>query len=223
MGRGKKGRARQLGKGIGGVKRRAAAVTQLAPQHIVYCEGKTEKVCLEGLRQHFRLPSVTIEVFGQVGVPKTIVDRAHERLRERDDARVYAVFDCDSFACFDAAVARLEPIPTGPDSKTRGVFGGVSVPCFELWAILLHRDQTAHLERDDAQRALRKLDAKYDHEKNPVLEPASVLNGLDAARLRSEQLRQRALDAGDPYTNPTSTFSAVVDAIFGDAIAAAKS
>lgn len=223
MGRGKKGRARQLGKGVGGVKRRAAELTPLAPQHVVFCEGKTEKVCLENLRQTFRMPSVTIKIYGQVGVPKTIVDRAHERLAEGDDARVYAVFDRDSFPCFNASVERLQPIPSTADTRTRGVFGGVSVPCFELWAILLHRDQTAYLDRDAAQRALRKLDAKYDHEKNPVVDHASVLSGLDAARVRSEQLRLRALDTGDPYTNPTSTFSAVVDAIFGDAIEAARS
>jgi hypothetical protein len=133
------------------------------------------------------------------------------------------MFERDSFRCFYASGGRLQSIPNGADTTTRGLVGGVSAPCFELWAILLHRDQTAYLDRDTAKRALRKLDGKYDHEKNPVLEPASVLKGLDVARLRSEQLRQRALDADDPYSNPTSTLSAVVDAIFGDAIEAARS
>lgn len=191
------------------LRRRGTQSKELHEVHHVYCEGKTEQRCLDALRGAWNLPRQRITVTGRVGVPWTIVERAKakreeiKRLPKRPN--IHVVFDRDEHPRFREAIRR---------ARALGLSIGVSVPCFELWAILLHRDQTAPMDRHQAQSLLRKIHPGYSHDKNPALDHDAVLLGLDKARRRAELLARRAHDAGDEFANPTTTFSQVVDAIF---------
>ncbi len=126
---------------------------------VIACEGKTEERLLTALSGHLRIPAKQIEVSGQQGVPRTVVDAAEKmrdeqlaKLPRREQATVplqtWAVFDRDEHeswleACNAAAGKRIEL--------------AISNPCFELWGILMYQDQTAHIHRHEAQRVLSGL------------------------------------------------------------------
>lgn len=212
----KKQRRVALGVETGSTAGRRVGGTSLPDKHVVYAEGMTEKHCIDELRAHFRWPHQRVEVFGSIGVPKTIVKKALARLKAEKSAGtpvcVYAVFDRDEHSCFQVATPQLVP----PGNRA-GVQAGVSVPCFELWALLLHRDQTAHIERDAAQRELKGLHTGYDHDRGARLNVGTVIANAEVAAQRSRNLAARAVDAGDQYCNPTSTFSDVLGEIFPEA------
>lgn len=183
--------------------RRRGGDRELQPELMVVCEGKTEKDLLEGLRSRWRIASAKIEIMAQVGVPSTVVERAVELKRERgrDQVEVWAVFDRDEHPCFKRAILRAEQC---------GIKLALSNPCFELWGLLLHGDQTAALDRHAAQRLLRELDKRYDHERSPVLDVAFAVERLDAAAGRAEVIRRRAEQAGDPFGCPVTTFDRLI-------------
>lgn len=85
--------------------RRHSQVEQL-PTWLVVCEGKTEKSLLTQLRGRWRIPSITVEVIGQVGVPRTIVDHAKDRCDQFD--QVWVVFDRDEHPCWSDAIQKAK-------------------------------------------------------------------------------------------------------------------
>lgn len=187
--------------------RRGRGHKTLRTLHIVFCEGKTEAACLRSLLRHHRVPAVEVRLEDQCGVPRTLVDRAcreKARYRKAEQPRIHVVFDRDEHPRFDEAIRKAED---------NGLTLGVSVPCFELWGVLLHEDHTAPIHRRDIQRRLRDLDAGYHHEKNPRLSPDHIVNGRADARARSEVLRRRAEEAERRWNNPVTTFDQVLDRI----------
>lgn len=181
--------------------------------HVVLTEGKTEARFIEGLRQRHRLSNVQVRVVGQIGDPGRIVQEAKARRdelsgegRHGDDWLVHVVFDRDEHPRFAAACE---------EARRCSFVLGVSVPCFELWLILLRADQTAHIDRATAQRRCRQLHPGYCHNSNPVVEVASVTEEeLRAAADRCQRLRDRA--DGEHFRNPSSTFSLVIAEILDD-------
>ena len=177
--------------------------------HWVFCEGETEEDCLNTLRKHWHLSSTHIKCIGNSGTPWTIVEKAKEkrdelRRQRQKRFRIHVVFDEDSHPFFLEAIQR---------AKALNFNIGISVPCFEIWGILLYRCQSAPITRQKAQSLLKKLDVCYDHNKNPYLDKDKVVECYDMARGRAEKLNRLALDIGDEYRNPTTTFSNVVSAI----------
>ncbi|MCK5798312.1 MAG: hypothetical protein KAI47_14065 [Deltaproteobacteria bacterium] len=47
-----------------GSLKRSQGTQSLLPKIAVFCEGKTEKDCLEKLRGYWRIPTVSVEVVG---------------------------------------------------------------------------------------------------------------------------------------------------------------
>ena len=93
-----------------------------------------------------------------------------------------------------------------------GINLAVSSPCLELWFLLHYADQTAHIDRHDAQR--RSADLLH-------CEKALTRDALESLEEFYPEARDRAraLDskhAGDgspPWTNPSSGVWRVVDSI----------
>ncbi len=178
----------------------------MLPRILVVCEGETEKRCLEELRGYWRIPSVQVEVIGQGGVPKTVVQRAKERSvgygrRKGDAPEVWVAFDRDEHESWAAALDRAR----APKFKL-----AVSNPCFELWGLLLHRDQTAWIHRHVAQRELARVHPGYHHDDRPYLDLPTVLGLLDEAHRRAEQIGQQARREDEPCKNPTTRFHLLV-------------
>lgn len=220
--------ARSSARGAGGKQVRRDSFVDAVPFVLVACEGKTEQKVLDGLRTHLRLPSVKVEVRGQCGNTLSVLDAALEMRKEklkslpkrdlaRDSMETWAVFDRDEHPetrwsqAFAKAAAQVPPVRMAQSN-----------PCIELWAILLYRDQTAHIERGDAQKALAVLMAGYHHEKAPFFNIAECLASdisNDTARWELAGQRARAIAVrrakdGDPLGNPSTDFDLLVAELF---------
>ncbi|MBK8252675.1 MAG: RloB domain-containing protein [Polyangiaceae bacterium] len=171
---------------------------------LVVCEGKvTERGYLTALRQAVRNPRVHVNVAGETGVPRTVVEIAirlrdeaqQEARRQRDENlkwdEVWGVFDIDEHPKVEEArqLARANAIELA-----------VSNPCFELWALLHFQDCRAHIERHAASAALRRHLPAYDK----ALDFAKMFPGYRDAVARSQALQAEAERHGEPGRNPTT-------------------
>ena len=108
------------------------------------------------------LIEVVIEAYGDP--PHTLVEKAIElnkqaekKSRQYKDIneaydQVWCVYDVDIHPRLDYALEMAEKA---------GILLAVSNPCLELWALVHFEDQTAHLERGNAQDNLRKYIPGY--------------------------------------------------------------
>lgn len=140
--------------------RRRPSRLEPRPRILIVCEGtQTEPTYFEGLKKEEAVRLVEIVVEDSGGVPKTLVARAAklkrdaEKLskRRRDNTlrydEVWCVFDIDAHP--GVSEAKIQ-------ARDNGIALAISNPCFELWILLHFQDQTAHIERSDAQRACRR-------------------------------------------------------------------
>lgn len=215
-------------RGGGAKQSRRSGFRELQPVVVVACEGKTEKAVLDGLRSHLRLSTVTIEVRGQCGNTLSVVDaaldmraQALKKLGQAHSARgalqTWAVFDRDEHPnnrwaqAFNKAAAQRPPVAIAHSN-----------PCIELWAILLYRDQTAHIERGAAQKQLAALMSGYDHEKAPFFNTSACLEPLppdgkqrwQLAGTRARSLASRQAADGEALPNPSTDFDLLVELLF---------
>lgn len=150
--------------------------------------------------------------FGESGMaPLSLVQRAREHQqanrkrpgkRGSDFDEIWCVFDVDQHPHLAQALN---------EARQGGIHVALSNPCFELWLILHYEDQTAHLERRDAQRrasALGVIDGKR-------LLPATVddlLGRYSDAKQRAQDLDARHLGNGaDRGANPSSNVWELID------------
>lgn len=138
----------------------------------------------------------------QAGDPKAVLRKAKEHRASlstgrKDWPETWVVFDRDEHAHWRNAIE---------DARQSKVHVAVSNPCIELWALLLHREQSAPLHRTDAQKALTKVHAGYDHNSGARLDAEIAFPALAQAHARSETLRVRAREAGDSFGNPVTYF-----------------
>ncbi len=183
-------------------KRRLARQTGtigLLPTLLIVCEGKTEKVLLEKLRGQWRIPSATVHVIAEAGVPSTVVKHAKSKQRGFDET--WVAFDRDEHPCWSQAI----------DHALKAQLKlAISHPCVELWAILLHQDQTAPLDRHEAQRLLKKIHPGYDHEKSPLFSMEVVLEHHEAADTRARAICRFAEEMDESYRCPTTRLHELV-------------
>jgi hypothetical protein len=161
------------------------------PRHriLVVCEGKkTEPRYFKAFQHHARNQLVHVEIKGEAGVPKTVVEAAIElrdaadrdaRAQRDDNLRfdeVWCVFDVDEHPQLDEACAR---------AGVAAIQLAISSPCFELWALLHFQDQTTQIHRHEAQSALKKYLPGYDKE----LDFPRLISGYDMAVSRAADLQ----------------------------------
>jgi hypothetical protein len=171
------------------------------PRILIVCEGRaTEPQYFRDFTQEFR-SVVNLVVVDEGGTPKTLVERAiHEkqeaarRARRSNDsstrfADIWCVFDIDEHPLI--AEARLQ-------ATQHGIHCVVSNPCFELWLLLHFQDQTAHIERHDAQARCREHLVGYDKRADfRALQPE-----YQVAVDRAQALLDRNARDGEPERNP---------------------
>jgi hypothetical protein len=175
----------------------------------VYCEGKLERDVLEAVRQERRIPTVEVHVVAVGADPSAIVREAKKARRLAGD-ETWVVFDRDDHVHFRAAIT---------EALRDGFFVVTSVPCIELWAVLLYEDRRAWVARGDLQSDLKRLHVGYNHDGNPTLNFESVKHLLDTASQRAEALLDEAArdverDTLDHFErNPTTRFHRLITRI----------
>ena len=195
---------------------RSTATLPVKAVIFIDCEGKTEEKYFEWVARQARATGVTVDVVGQRGDPRAVVEVALGRRRsleaqariEKDsyslDFESWAVFDRDEHPRFDQAKAL---------ARANRIELAISNPCFELWALLHLDDQSAEIHRREAQRRLHQEMPRYHHDRSPYLDTDLLLGKEPDAQRRAAELDQRHERAGTPGGNPSTSVHVLCDAI----------
>lgn len=73
------------------------------------------------------------------------------------------------------------------------------------------RRHEGSLHHHQAQRLLRELHPGYHHDDNPYLDAGRVEQHLADAKHRASIINEAARSLGEPYRNPTTCFSDLLD------------
>ena len=179
----------------------------------MFVEGRrTEELYLTDWQRRYRdRVLVTIDPFR--GGPFQLVKRAVEAKRtEARDAKkdrgrahdqIWCVFDRDEHPNFAEAIAL---------AHDHGINLAISNPCLELWFVLHFEDQTAHLERGEAQA---RSEALLQCTKVLSESALAALSGhFEEARERATKLDEKHAGDDSPRgANPSSGAWRIIDVI----------
>lgn len=172
---------------------------------LIVCEGaKTEKYYFDELAKYYDINSRNIKIIGGGGNPTNIAKKAEQQYNASKNDRipfdkVYCVFDKDSHADYQRALAQLEN-----KEKFETI---VSVPCFEYWLLLHYRDSAKPYEKKGNKSAcdqviddLRKFLSGYSKGNRNTF--SMVREKTQIAQKRANELSRDAQNRNyNPHTN----------------------
>jgi hypothetical protein len=146
--------------------------------------------------------ALDIELRPEHSVPLPLVEQAVKRAQDPEVDECWCVFDVEwprNHPNLVEAVALAE---------RHDVRLAISNPCFEVWLILHHRDQTAFLDTAGADKLSRKLDRR----------PGKSIDASVYMPLRAEAVRRALLldrrhgrdGTALPHNNPSSGMHALM-------------
>lgn len=178
----------------------------------VHTEGRvTEPKYLEELARRHR-GKIRIDVGVSGAVPETLVDQACRDMDNNGTRRregpwydeIWCVFDVDEHPNLKRAIGR---------ALQKKVKLAVSNPCFELWLILHFQDQTAHIDRRDAQRLVKQHGIMEGKEVRSEMF-AQLEDYYEDAKQRARMLEQKHDgDGSPPRSNPSTSMWRLIDSI----------
>lgn len=142
--------------------------------------------------------------------PRSVIERAREEKSraERDglsDRDTYwAMFDRDDHGKFHEAVDM---------AKANDIRLAISIPCFELWAILHYEDWDKPSHRHDCQRRLAELCDAYERDSKRFDDIDAMQNNYVQAVARAQTLLRRRAEDRDPERNPSTTVHCLTEQI----------
>ena len=157
----------------------------MTPDYFVFCEGETEVAYVEMLRAYYRLPIRIIAKKTMQNITQKLVERCEAAYIQTKNDRTYLMYDLDVATMFD----RLAQI------KDATLL--CSNPCFELWLLLHHSDQSAPLTSAECVNRLSSFVKQY---KKGILEPEEKQYLLMNTPLATSRAK-----AMEPFTNPSTT------------------
>lgn len=171
---------------------------------LAVCEGAvTEPEYIKGFSALRRNPLVEIEVAGDHGVPRTLVEAAKKaRDRALSDAKaqgdenlsfdeIWCVFDVDDHPALNDAIQM---------ARDNGIQIAVSNPSFELWLLLHFRDDPGPQNRHTIQKMLKRHLPSFD--KHVAFEQLAAT--YSDAKERAKRIQARADEDGEPLRNPST-------------------
>lgn len=143
--------------------------------------------------------------------PRSVVTRVkEEKSRAGRDAlsgrdTYWAMFDRDEHVGFAEAVDM---------ARANDIGLAVSIPCFELWAILHYEDWDKPSHRgDDCQRRLAKLCDGYRRDNKRFDDVEAIESNHDQAVTRARNLLHRRIEDDDPLGDPSTTVHCLTEQI----------
>lgn len=179
---------------------------------LVFAEGEvTEEAYLLDWQRRFR-GRVSVELHDFHGTPMSLVQKAvevkagnerNERRRGRAHDQVWCIFDVDQHPQLHEAIAL---------ARANGIELAISNPCIELWFLLHLAEQSAYIERRDAQRqAAASLGAGKGLSEAAL---AMLSENFETAKGRAQRLEQKHRGDGTPApANPSSGAWRLIDSI----------
>jgi hypothetical protein len=171
-----------------------------APREItlIICEGESDRMYFDALRNHLRLSNAEVSFpCPQGSAPINIVNCAIRKAREpgRYDY-IYCVFDRDAHSTFADARAKLRL-----HAKHAPLNEAISIPCFEVW-LLLHFEFTDAPFADCEDVIRRLVQHLPDYTKNDPRQLPPLLERLEQAMQHAQRIESQWTTIGDnPYTS----------------------
>lgn len=179
---------------------------QLKEAMLIVCEGETEKVYFDALRQSLKIGLIDIKVETSGGGSALKVVQYAQQLeeeRKRDNKRagsflaepykhIWCVFDTEGG---DKRAILVEAIAL---AKKRKYHMAVSNPCFEIWYLLHFTERPSHGNPSLAKTALQKYIPTYKKGQN-------IFKKLEALRSNAIERAERFHQPDDEFANPTTT------------------
>lgn len=185
--------------------RRRVGTTPLRRRVLVLTEGlRTEPSYLTAWARYLR-DRLALEIGDRHGTPATLVQYAIDAVEQSRTAvrrgradpydSIWCMFDIDEHPEVEEAIAR---------AGQHGIEIAVSNPCLELWFLLHWIEQTSHLDRLEAQSAVRPYLGQGKTIAASVASELIARNDLAADRARKLAMRHDQ-NGSPPRANPSST------------------
>lgn len=136
----------------------------IGERFLIACEGESEKLYFEALRDTVRNPRVSVKIINEVhrSDPLQVVNKAKELSAIKNKKSilfeyVWVVIDADVANRFEKA---------NESAIKLGIFVGHSNPCFELWLLLHYKYQTSSAVPEQTIRLLKEKNSSYDKTNN---------------------------------------------------------
>lgn len=183
---------------------------------LIVCEGETEKVYFNALKQSLKISLMDIKVETTGGGSALKIVQYAEQLekdRKRENRRagsflaepykhIWCVFDTEGG---DKRAILVEAVAL---AKKRKYHIAVSNPCFEIWYLLHFTDPVSPASPNLAKRALQKHIPHYKKGQN-------VFRKLEALRIEAIERAERFHKPDDEFANPTTTVYELVRFLYG--------
>ena len=184
---------------------RAVAKRSWKRKLFVFSEGQnTEPNYLKAYERTISSAVVDVICQKETGAPKTLLELAESKMKEISQSRykrengendsVWIIFDRDDHDHVDQVLL---------DSARLGIQTAYSNPCFEVWLILHVKDYDRDEHRDDTQSECEVSCPGYDKKKGKVPDFGKILDYVEDAERRAENLlKRREMDGSNaPQTS----------------------
>ncbi len=157
--------------------RRKSRGKRINPTYFVFCEGESEEEYVKFLRSVYRIPiEINSKRTGDRISQRFINGYLNTKTRHKKD-EIFLMFDLD-------VEGTLESL-----NELNGILLA-SNPCLELWFLLHHNEQRAHISATNCTRALQEIWPNYEKGKLTENQKRQLLEFLATAIDRSHQLRR---------------------------------
>jgi hypothetical protein len=136
----------------------------IGERFLIACEGESEKLYFEALRDVMRNPSISVKIINENhrSDPLQVVNKVKEvsAIKNKKSTlfeHIWVIIDADVADRFEKA---------NESAIKLGIFVGYSNPCFELWLMLHYKNQSSFITCEQTIRLLREENSSYDKTNN---------------------------------------------------------
>lgn len=171
---------------------------------LIVCEGETEQLYLDAVRQKFELTTAEVVLpANNIGpAPISVVDCAINKANEKGGYdHIFCVFDRDGHESYARARQKIKDHATRKRAPLP-IKEAISVPCFEVW-VLLHFAQT-DAPFADCDQVVQRIRSPHlpGYTKADAAVVKSLMPKLDAAVANATWVEGNAEDNEfNPYTS----------------------
>lgn len=170
-------------------RRKQMPARKMKPVFLVFCEGQSEAVYIEFLKQTFRSPIKVITDIVGTNISQSLVTRKTKeiKLSPHGPVSVFLMYDMD----VEHINKKIE------DCKCGKI---LSNPCFEVWYLLHSKKLTVRLESNECIKKLKESShvwTSYEKGKLTDSQKNFLASNIGTATASAKQLREDE----NPYTN----------------------
>jgi len=136
----------------------------IGERFLIACEGESEKLYFEALRDAMRNPSISVKIINEAhrSDPLQVVKKAKEvsAIKNKKSTlfeHIWVIIDADVADRFEKA---------NKNAIKFCIFVAHSNPCFELWLMLHYKNQSSFITSEQTIRLLKEENSSYDKTNN---------------------------------------------------------